>query len=32
VTLRIVWAWLLTIPGAAIIAGIAYFLLSLFIH
>ncbi|RPJ64014.1 MAG: inorganic phosphate transporter [Dehalococcoidia bacterium] len=30
VTLRIVWAWLLTIPGSAIIAGIAYFLLDFF--
>jgi inorganic phosphate transporter, PiT family len=29
VTLRIVWAWGLTIPGAAIIAAIAYFLLQL---
>ncbi len=29
VTLRIVWAWLLTIPGAAIIAGTIYFLISL---
>jgi len=29
VTLRIVWAWLFTIPGAAIIAGIIYFLISL---
>ncbi|MBN1375787.1 MAG: inorganic phosphate transporter [Dehalococcoidia bacterium] len=29
VTLRIVWAWILTIPGAAIIAAIAYFLLNL---
>jgi PiT family inorganic phosphate transporter len=28
VTLRIVWAWVLTIPGAAIIAGVAYFLLN----
>jgi len=28
VTLRIVWAWVLTIPGAAIIAAIAYFLLQ----
>ena len=28
VTLRIVWAWLLTIPGAAIIAAITYFLLQ----
>jgi len=31
VTLRIVWAWILTIPGAAIIAGITYFLISLFL-
>ena len=29
VTLRIVWAWLLTIPGAAIIASVSYFLLNL---
>lgn len=29
VTLNIVWAWILTIPGAALIAGIIYFLLSL---
>jgi len=29
VTLRIVWAWLLTIPGAAIIAALIYFLLQL---
>jgi len=29
VTLRIVWAWLLTIPGAAIIAAILYYLLQL---
>ena len=29
VTLNIVWAWVLTIPGAAIIAAIAYFLLNL---
>jgi len=29
VTLRIVWAWVLTIPGAAIIAAITYFLLQL---
>ncbi|MBN1691755.1 MAG: inorganic phosphate transporter [Dehalococcoidia bacterium] len=29
VTLRIVWAWLLTIPGAAIIAGIIYYVLQL---
>ncbi len=28
VTLRIVWAWVLTIPGAAIISGTIYFLLS----
>ena len=28
VTLRIVWAWILTIPGAAIIAAIAYSLLQ----
>jgi PiT family inorganic phosphate transporter len=30
VTLNIVWAWILTIPGAAVIAAIAYFLISLF--
>ncbi len=29
VTLRIVWAWVLTIPGAAIIAAAVYFLISL---
>jgi len=29
ITLRIVWAWVLTIPGAAIIAAIAYFLIKL---
>ena len=29
VTLRIVWAWVLTIPGAAAIAAITYFLLQL---
>jgi PiT family inorganic phosphate transporter len=29
VTLRIVWAWIFTIPAAAIIAGIVYSLLSL---
>jgi inorganic phosphate transporter, PiT family len=32
VTLRIVWAWLLTIPGAAIIAALADFLLSSTFH
>ena len=29
VTLRIVWAWVLTIPGAAAIAAVTYFLLQL---
>ena len=29
VTLKIVWAWVFTIPGAALTAGIAYFLISL---
>jgi inorganic phosphate transporter, PiT family len=29
VTLNIVWAWILTIPGAAIIAAIAYFVINL---
>jgi PiT family inorganic phosphate transporter len=29
VTLNIVWAWVLTIPGAAVIAAVAYFLLNL---
>jgi PiT family inorganic phosphate transporter len=29
ITLRIVWAWVLTIPGAAIIAALTYFLLQL---
>lgn len=28
VTLKIVWAWLLTIPGAAITGGLLYFLLN----
>lgn len=31
VTLRIVWAWILTIPGAAIIAAFTYFIISLFL-
>ena len=30
ITLRIVWAWILTIPGAAIIAATTYLLLQLF--
>ncbi|MCX6011081.1 MAG: inorganic phosphate transporter [Chloroflexi bacterium] len=30
VTLRIVWAWLFTIPAAGVIAGLIYFLISLF--
>jgi len=29
VTLRIVWAWFITIPAAAIIAGISYTVMSL---
>ncbi len=29
VTLKIVWAWIFTIPGAALTAGISYFLISL---
>ena len=29
VTLKIVWAWVFTIPGAALTAGISYFLISL---
>jgi PiT family inorganic phosphate transporter len=29
VTLRIVWAWIFTIPGAALIGGLLYFLFSL---
>jgi len=29
ITLRIVWAWILTIPGAAIIAALTYLLLQL---
>jgi PiT family inorganic phosphate transporter len=29
VTLRIVWAWIFTIPGSAIIAGVSYFLMDL---
>ncbi|HEX9916946.1 MAG TPA: inorganic phosphate transporter [candidate division Zixibacteria bacterium] len=28
ITLKIVWAWLLTIPGAALTAGVFYFLLE----
>jgi PiT family inorganic phosphate transporter len=30
ITMRIVWAWVLTIPGAAIVAWGAYFVLSVF--
>jgi len=29
VTLKIVWAWIFTIPGAALVAGTAYFLIDL---
>jgi PiT family inorganic phosphate transporter len=29
VTLKIVWAWIFTIPGAALTAGVFYFLISL---
>jgi PiT family inorganic phosphate transporter len=29
VTLRIVWAWIFTIPSAAFIAGALYYLLNL---
>jgi PiT family inorganic phosphate transporter len=29
-TLRIVWAWVLTIPMAALIASLVYFLIKLF--
>jgi PiT family inorganic phosphate transporter len=29
VTLRIVWAWIFTIPGAALTASVAYFLINL---
>jgi PiT family inorganic phosphate transporter len=29
VTLRIVWAWVFTIPGAGLTAGAAYFLINL---
>ncbi|MGZ5488574.1 MAG: hypothetical protein ACXWF4_08585 [Candidatus Aminicenantales bacterium] len=29
VTLKIVWAWVFTIPGAALTAGVFYFLISL---
>ena len=29
VTLRIVWAWILTIPGSALLAGLSYFLIHL---
>lgn len=31
ITLNIVWAWILTIPGAAIIAAFTYFIISLFV-
>jgi inorganic phosphate transporter, PiT family len=31
VTLNIVWAWILTIPGAAVIAAASYFLIKLFV-
>jgi PiT family inorganic phosphate transporter len=31
VTLNIVWAWVLTIPGAAIIAAVTYFIIKLFV-
>ncbi|WP_394773923.1 inorganic phosphate transporter [Flavobacterium sp.] len=31
VTVSLIWAWILTIPISAILAGIVYFLLSLFI-
>ncbi len=31
VTLRIVWAWIFTIPASALIAGLIYFFLQLFI-
>ena len=29
---RIVWAWLLTIPAAAIMAAVAYWLLAAVVH
>jgi PiT family inorganic phosphate transporter len=29
VTLQIVWAWIFTIPGAALIGGSAYFLINI---
>jgi len=29
VTLKIVWAWIFTIPGASLTAGVAYFLINL---
>jgi len=28
---KIVWAWILTIPAAAIVSGLSYFVISLFI-
>jgi PiT family inorganic phosphate transporter len=32
VTINIVWAWILTIPAAALIAGLIYYLLGLIFH
>lgn len=32
VTLKIVWAWILTIPGAGLVGGAFYFLLRLILH
>jgi PiT family inorganic phosphate transporter len=32
VTIRIVWAWIFTIPAAAAIAGVVYLLARLFLH
>jgi inorganic phosphate transporter, PiT family len=29
---RIVWAWVLTIPAAAILAAVSYFVLSLIVR
>jgi len=29
---RIVWAWLLTIPASAVVASVAYYLVSLLVH
>jgi PiT family inorganic phosphate transporter len=31
VTVNLLWAWILTIPVSAILAGIVYFIVSLFV-